>query len=245
MRDIGWDHSSQGWLSAMGETGDATRWAVLDAPMRAALPASGRALDIGCGEGRFCRMMQDQGLQTIGLDVTDSLLERAQELDPKGIYQKGSAETLPFDDTSFDVAVFYLSLIDIPDFRSAISEAARVLRPGGRILVGNLHAHVTARPRNWKGEGSHWVHDTDGSALYLAADDMMVERSYVAAWGDIRIENYHRPLSAYMGAFLEAGLILHRFEDPPCIAPDSELVARYQRMPWAFFMAWDKPETPR
>ena len=135
--------------------------------------------------------------------------------------------------------VFYLSLIDIPDFRTAITEAARVLRPGGQLLVANLHAHVTARPRDWAGEGSHWV-TKDGERAYLALDDMMAERAITSAWGDIRIEN-PRPLSAYMGAFLGAGLRLTAFEDPPFTGPEGHTKDSFTRVPWAFFMAWQKP----
>lgn len=238
--DVGWDGSADGWLEALGAEGDVTRRYVMDAPMVAALPAAGRMLDVGCGEGRFCRMAAERGLEIVGIDPTVDLLARAQALHPSGRYIEGMAEELPFEDASFDVVVFYMTLIDIPDFRAALAEAVRVLRPGGRLLISNLHPYVTARPRNWPGEGGHWIEE-DGERRYLALDDMMEERGYVAAWGDIRIINYHRPLSAYMAPLLEAGMALRQFEDPPCTAPDADLVARYRRMPWAFMMVWQAP----
>ena len=76
------------------------------------------------------------------------------------------------------------------------------------------------------------------------AYDMMLERGYPAAWADIRIQNYHRPLSAYMTALLGAGSTLRQFDEPPCTAPDPAVRARFHRMPWALFMVWDKEETP-
>ncbi len=240
MTGLGWDHSAPGWLADIGDAGDATRRFVMDAPMLAALPATGRMLDIGCGEGRFCRMAQAQGLETVGLDPTQALLDAAREKDPTGRYVQGRAEDLPFEAARFDAVVFYMSLIDIPDFRGAIQEAVRVLRGGGRLLIANLHSYVTARPRQW-GEGSHWVYDGD-ARTHMAMDDMMQERPIISAWRGIRIENYHRPLSAYMDALLGAGLTLRAFEDPPCTSPDPDLNNRYTRMPWALFMAWDKPE---
>lgn len=238
--DKGWDHSASGWLEAMGSEGDLTRRYVTDAPMLAALPQVGRMLDVGCGEGRFCRMAAERGLDVVGLDPTVSLLDRARALHPSGRYIEGSAEALPFGDASFDVVVFYMTLIDIPDFRAALAEAVRVLRSGGRLLIVNLHPYVTARPRNWPGEGGHWIEER-GERQHLALDDMMEERGYVAAWGGIRITNYHRPLSAYMEPLLRSGMVLQRFEDPPCTAPDPDLVARYRRMPWAFMMQWQAP----
>lgn len=240
MQEIGWDHSASGWLAAMGDTGDATRRFVTDAPMLAALPSSGHVLDIGCGEGRFCRMMRALGSAPVGLEPTEALITAARSRDPDGCYVQGSAEDLPFGDGHFDVAVLYLTLIDIPDFRAAIREAARVLRPGGSILVANLHSHVTARPRGWVGEGSHWVTE-DGDRQYMAIDDMNLERAITSSWGAIRIENHHRPLSAYMTAFLQAGLILRAFQDPPFTGPEGETKDKYTRMPWAYFMSWEKP----
>jgi len=233
-----WDASADAWVAHLGDAGDATRRDVLDAPMVAALPDAGHALDIGCGEGRFCRMMQAAGLTTVGLDPTVALLDTARVRDPDGAYVRGDAAYLPFPDDHFDVVVFYLSLIDIPDMPAAITEAARVLRPGGRLLIANLHAHATARPRDWGGEGGNWAQDR----RFWCIDDMMQERGNWASWNGIRILNHHRPLSAYMAAFLNAGLTLRQFTDPPYTGADPEIADKFTRMPWAFLMAWDAPE---
>ena len=66
-----------------------------------------------------------------GIDPTQSLLEVARKRDPSGDYRPGRAEQLDFDDASFDLVVSYVTLVDIADFRTAIREMARVLRPGG------------------------------------------------------------------------------------------------------------------
>ena len=184
--------------------------------------------------------MQERGLQTSGLDVTPHLLAAAKARDLDGTYVEGSAEALPFDDASYHGTVFYLTLIDIPDMRRAIAEAARVMRPGAPMLIANLTPHVTARPRNWVGEGSHWIFDEDGTAKYIAIDDMQVERANVVSWKGIRMVNYHRPLSAYMTALLDAGMVLERFEDPPFTGPDEETKDKFTRVPWAFMMVWRK-----
>jgi len=238
---LGWDPSAQAWIDSMGENGDPTRRYVLDTPMLSALPSAGHVLDIGCGEGRFCRMMQAKGLQTTGLDLTEAMIGEARRRDPNGAYVLGSGEALPFEDQSFDSAVFYLSLIDIPDMPAAISEAARVLRAGAPLLIANLTSHVTARPRGWQGEGGHWVRDDDGKLLHTAIDDMQKERANIVSWAGIRMENYHRPLSAYMTALLDAGLVLEQFADPPFTGPAGETQDKFDRVPWAFMMVWRKP----
>ena len=129
----GWEESVAAWIADMGERGDYGREFVLDTPMMERVRAGhfATALDVGCGEGRFCRMMQTAGVATIGIDPVDALLAHARKLDPTGNYRLGKAESLPFPDNSFDLVVSYLTLIDIDDVVTAMREMVRVLRPGG------------------------------------------------------------------------------------------------------------------
>jgi len=118
----------------------------IDEPMleRVRLRGHATALDVGCGEGRFCRMLQPLGICTVGIDPTEAFLARATALDPGGDYRAGSAERLDFEDASFDLVVSYLALIDIAELGRALSEMARVLRPGGSLLIANLTGFTTA-----------------------------------------------------------------------------------------------------
>jgi SAM-dependent methyltransferase len=229
-------------MKHLGEDGDRGRKYVLDAPMLATVLDTGAktALDVGCGEGRFCRMMSAEGLQTTGIDPTQTLLDAAQVKHPDGSYQKARAETLPFTHDAFDLTVSYVALIDIPDYTAAISEMARVTRPGGHVLVSNLQPNATARHREAPETDGGWIYDGD-EPRYFALDDALQERSFWAEWSGIRIKQYHRPLSAYMQAFLAAGLTLTSFSEPPFIGGTDALRDRYNRMPWFHMMLWRKP----
>src|ERR1700761_8676938 len=115
----GWDNSALAWIESMGEQGDRGDWGrqnVLDPVMmvRVANGGSKRALDVGCGEGRFCRMLGDAGVKATGIDPTAKLLEMAKQRDPAGDYRLGRAERLDFADRSFDLVVSYITLVDIP-----------------------------------------------------------------------------------------------------------------------------------
>ena len=138
----------------MGERGDWGREHVLDPVMlsRVAAGRFGRALDVGCGEGRFCRMLKAAGVAATGIDPTRQLLEVARQRDPTGDYRSGNAEQLEFEAASFDLVVSYLTLIDIVDFRTAINEMARVLKPGGSLLIANLTGFTSASCRSGVGE---------------------------------------------------------------------------------------------
>lgn len=231
--DNGWDRSAAAWLTLIGEEGDFSRKHVLDAPMleRVRLSGAETALDVGCGEGRFCRMMADMGVRVTGLDPTEALLDAATA---KGgaTYVSGRAEVLPFEADRFDMVVFYLSLIDIADLTRAIAEAARVLTPGGRVLVGNLMPWITASQTKCDG----WTRDAEGAAS-MVIDRYLEDYEITARWAGMDIVNWHRPLSRYMQGFMQAGLRLVHFDEPRSYeAPDRP----YDSAPYLYIMEWQR-----
>ncbi len=233
----GWDESASAWIADMGDQGDFGRQFVLDGPMmeRVRSHRMKRALDVGCGEGRFCRMMQSEGLETVGLDPTQAMIAQARLRDTDGDYRVGAAEHLPFQDCEFDLVVSYLSLIDIEGLEEAISEMARVLRPGGVLLIANLSAVNTAAME------LGWRKGPDGHRSF-SFDDYLEPRSAWVAWRGIRIRNWHRPLSTYMSLILGQGLILRQFLEPAPTGGDPDRVALYRRAPWFILMEWEKPQ---
>ncbi|WGR74290.1 MULTISPECIES: class I SAM-dependent methyltransferase [unclassified Bradyrhizobium] len=231
----GWADSASAWILEQGEDGDYGRRFVLDAPMRARIEGRGfgRALDVGCGEGRFCRIMQRAGIATTGIDPTEALLARARQMDPHGDYRQGRAETMDVD-ASFDLVVSYLSLIDMPDLRPAIANMVAALRPGGTLLIANLTSFNTA------GQPDGWTRDGE-DVLRFSIDHYMDERPIWVAWRGIRIQNWHRPLSTYMTLLLDHGLQLRLFIEPEPTGGAPEQIARHRRVPYFHIMEWQKP----
>ena len=237
--DNGWQSSAHAWVADMGKSGDFGRRYVLDPVMLPlALARSPRnALDVGCGEGRFCRMLKSRGIDAVGVDPTSALIAVARTRDAHGPYVEATAERLPFREGTFDLVVSYLSLIDIPDMEAAVPEMARVLKPGGALLIANLTSFNTAAA------DVGWVKDADGRRVYYPIDDYLQERAMWIEYRGIRIVNHHRPLSAYLKALLGAGLVLTHFDEPPpsTEAPASR-AAGYVRVPWFLVMEWQKPQ---
>lgn len=231
----GWDNSAQAWITSLCNGGDWSRRHVLDAPMLARVSGCGfgRALDLGCGEGRFCRLLQDQGIATVGIDPTAALIEHARRLDPGGDYRLGRAESLDIPDASVDLVVSYLSLIDIPDLPAAVGEVRRVLRPGGSFLIANLQGFNTASIADG------WTHEPDGSRRFCI-DHYMDERSRWSEWHGIRVQNWHRPLGSYMQALLRAGFELRHFEEPLAVGGDARRAEFYRRVPHFLVMEWER-----
>ncbi len=239
----GWRDSADAWIASIGEHGDWGRRYVLDAPMldRALARTPRTALDVGCGEGRFCRMLAAAGIVTTGLDPTAALLQRARELHPEGNYIEGRGENLGmFADGAFDLVVSYLSLIDIAAADIAIAEMARVLAPGGELLVANLSGFATA------GEPETWRRTAPLGERRATFDRYLEIRAQQARWRGIEVTNWHRPISWYFAAFLANGLTLVEFLEP-VPDPDSrpaEKAERYRRAPYYCVFRWKKPLAP-
>jgi SAM-dependent methyltransferase len=225
--DNGWDASAAAWIADMANDGDFGRRHVLDAPMLARI-ASGNftsALDIGCGEGRFCRKLAALGIPATGIDPTAELIAEARCRDTEGDYRIAAAEALPLGDAAFELVICYLSLIDIDDLRTAIAEITRVLAPGGTLLIANLTSFNTAR---------------SGTAEQTYLDEFAAWEE----WRGIRVRNWHRPLSRYMTLLLDAGLTLRHFDEPAPTGGEPAKAKRYRKWPNFLIMEWQKPKMP-
>ncbi|HMS55748.1 MAG TPA: methyltransferase domain-containing protein [Fimbriimonadaceae bacterium] len=228
----GWESSAQAWIDFV-DHGDPNRVYVIDPAIRKALgPVRDlQVLDVGCGEGRFCRELAAQGADTVGIDPVLGLIEVARRRG--GTYLRADAAQLPLKSDTFDLTLSILSLIDIYEFRTAILEMARVTRPGGRVIVANINSFATANTTGW-------IKDEVGKRLMFPIDNYMEERGDEVHWAGITVVNFHRPMSAYMQAFLKAGLRLMSYEE---LVPTENVAGMedHWRMPYFHLMCWEKP----
>jgi SAM-dependent methyltransferase len=232
--DSGWTESAAAYI-AFQDRGDPNRTILLD-PIMLRLcgnVADRNVLDLGCGEGRFSRMLAERGARVAGIDVTPEMVTTAVARGDQA-YAVATADRLPFRDASFDVVVSYITLVDIKDYRGAIAEMARVLRPGGRIVVANL-GFVTS--------SLGWLRDDEGRRLHHRVDRYAEEWPQTFEWLGVRIVNWHRPLSAYMQAYLGAGLTLREFLEPVpedgSMRDDADYEDWY-RVPYFTVMLWTR-----
>jgi SAM-dependent methyltransferase len=110
------------------------------------LRGGGRVLDVGCGTGTLCLMIKSErpDLEVVGVDGDAAILRRAAEKAGRAgadvTFEQGLAGELAYPDGSFDAAVSSLVYhhLDRPTKEAATRDVARVLRPGGRFLLGDL-----------------------------------------------------------------------------------------------------------
>jgi ubiquinone/menaquinone biosynthesis C-methylase UbiE len=98
--------------------------------------AGERALDVGCGEGRLASELARAGVRVVGIDVAEEPLRRAREHDPALDLRLVDADgPWPIEDASFDAVWAGETIEHVADTAGWLSEARRVLRPGGRLLL--------------------------------------------------------------------------------------------------------------
>ena len=104
----------------------------------------GRALDAACGTGRHTKYLAARGHAVVGVDVTPAMLERARAAVPGADFRVGDLSALPLPDASVDLALCALALTHCPRLERPVAELARVVRPGGTVILSDMHPFQSA-----------------------------------------------------------------------------------------------------
>jgi ubiquinone/menaquinone biosynthesis C-methylase UbiE len=171
-----------------------------------------RVIDLGCGEGRFCRMLAERGAETLGVDLQPAFIAYAEgRKSNRESYLLGDMQRLDsVQDDTFDLAVSYITLVDVPDQPAAVAEAYRLVRPGGRFVVCTVSPMASA----WSLYGP-WHRDEGGAKLHYVLDGYTDEGPRTITWGSgHQVTNFHRMLSTTINDFVDAGFVLRRVYEP-------------------------------
>ncbi|WP_433212220.1 class I SAM-dependent methyltransferase [Microtetraspora malaysiensis] len=174
----------------------------------------GVALDAACGTGRVAASLAKRGHRVLGVDGSPDMLARARV--PEGDFVLGDLHRLPVPDDAVDLVVCSLALTHVPSLQPVLAEFARVLRPGGYVLISDMHPEGVARgfvPT---------VRRADGKPG--------------------RIASYRHSIGDYLRAGLSAGFRVRRCEEPrvpkagdprPAETPStSEAIEVWDVWPW-------------
>lgn len=179
-----------------------------------------RVLDVGTGEGQVARLAVAGGAElVVGVDPTANQVVEAARRAGGPLYARSGAAELPFADGVFDAVVACLVFEHIEAVDRAISEVARVLRPGGRFAFFLNHPLLQT-------PGSGWIDDQvlDPPEQYWRIGPYLIEDSSIEeVEKDVFIPFIHRPLSRYVNALADAGLTLRKMLEP---APPRGFLAR-------------------
>ncbi|MDD1719708.1 MAG: methyltransferase domain-containing protein [Methanoregulaceae archaeon] len=133
------------------------------------LVQGGRLLDLGCGTGLFVTRYIGNGGEAVGLDISRGMIRKAIERCPESDFTMASAEAIPFSDGSFDALSSLLVFSYVRSPEKMLSEAYRVLRPGGSLAICTLGKNLM----------------TSGlPAIYHLGEVMRVRQVCVGAFGE-------------------------------------------------------------
>ncbi len=188
--------------------------------------AGRRALDVGCGTGRHTLALIEAGAAEIAaLDLTPEMMARARRK-IEGVRARvhwirhALPGPLPFRDATFDLAVLGLVAEHVADLAGALSEVARVLRPGGRCILSALHPDRTA-----EGQRARFIDPQTGLRHPIAT--------------------VHRTIDEYLAAGQIAGLRLESEQTlvvPSVLAERLPRAARYVGRNLGWVACWSRPE---
>jgi ubiquinone/menaquinone biosynthesis C-methylase UbiE len=151
-------------------------------------PAPLRVLDAACGTGRHTVRLAELGHRVTGVDASAPMLALAAGKRRDVELVEGRIEALPFPSGNFDAAVCALLFDHLPRIDRAVGELARVVRPGGRVLISNIHPTMAVI-------GAHAAfRDVDDKPHFMRSN--------------------HHPVSKYFDAFQEHGLTVARCVEP-------------------------------
>lgn len=229
-----WTNQADNWLAWARTPGFDAYWKYSQAFFELVPAPRGRTLEVGCGEGRVSRDLASRGHSVTAIDSTARLLQKARESDASNTYLIGDAAALPFADASFDLVVFYNSLMDVDDMEGSVLEATRVLRKAGKVCACVTHPI------------------SDAGAFESRAPDapFVIRGSYLGPrrWLDIPTEKrglhmdfsgWAYSLEHYFAAMEKAGLQVEALREPAydesadAVEPSDE---RWRRVP--NFLMW-------
>jgi len=127
-----WGQRSDDWASIQEPTCYSAYVYVLD---KIALNRSVKLLDVGCGSGLFSSLAAEKGAAVTGIDATEAMIARAKVKVPGAKFSVGEMEELLFEANSFDVVCGFNSFQYAANTKNALSEARRVLKPGGKLIA--------------------------------------------------------------------------------------------------------------
>lgn len=137
-------------------------------------------VDVGSGTGRYVGRLSKRGIRAIGLEPSSPMLAVAKERwGGTASYVRAVAEQLPFCDGVFDAVLSVTTLEFVANVRAALSEAARVLKPGGRLVIGALNSEGPWAASRRKSDSPMWK-----SAHFFAEHEL---RALLEPFGDVTL----------------------------------------------------------
>lgn len=216
--ETSWEHVARWYDSVLGEGGSRYHQEVIipDALRLLNVKQNDRVLDLACGVGVFCRALHKQGARVTGVDASEELVRLAREKSPRAIhYEVADARHMDrFNTNSLDAISCILAIQNMDPIEAIFSECARLIRPGGHLLLVMTHPCFRV-PRQ-----SGWGWDEQRQLLYRRIDHYLTPlkvpiQMHPGSAPHITTWTFHRPLSTYVSELTRKGFVVNALEEWP------------------------------
>ncbi|GAA1976496.1 class I SAM-dependent methyltransferase [Kitasatospora viridis] len=188
---------------------------------------SGWLLEVGCGTGVFCAALAEllPGVRVTGVDPSEAMLAEAarHHAHPRVEYLHGLADALPLPDGSCDGALISRVVHHIPDRPAAARELARVLRPGGRVLI-----RTTVRERLDSPVYTYWPQLLDTDRRRFCAEQELLADFAGAGFVPDGWESFAQPIAGSLAELRERYAL--RAESKLAALGEAEFAAGLERL---------------
>jgi ubiquinone/menaquinone biosynthesis C-methylase UbiE len=211
-----WGEVASWYDQLVGESGsEYHREVVLPGVLRLLDPKPGeKIIDLACGQGVLCRILQQRGAEVTGIDAAESLIRAARERGPAEIrYQIADARELKFlPENHFDAAACVLAIQNIHPIAPVFEGASRALRDKGKLVIVMMH------PCFRGSKETSWGWDDKKNVQFRRVDRYLVPRktpivTHPGAAPDQYTWTFHKPIEAYVKALRNAGLLVDSLEE--------------------------------
>jgi ubiquinone/menaquinone biosynthesis C-methylase UbiE len=164
-----------------------------------------KALDIGCGTGRYCKLLAERGAKVVGIDPSPRMLEYAKrKITPDCRFELhlGKIEDTEFPTSYFNVVLCALTLGHIPELEPVIRKISRIIKSRGRLIISNIHPY-------WPVSGHDYAEFFDRSGQ------------------EYRIPEYAHLLEEYWNLFRRFNFSIDDVKEPKI---DDELIERFPEL---------------
>ena len=173
-----------------------------------------KILDVACGQGALCRILEERRAQVVGAELSESLLDIARKRGPRHIrYVRADAKDLSsLKGDAFDAITCILAIQNINDIRPVFKNAAGLLKPGGQfVMVMNHPAFRIPRQTGWGWDDERKLQyrriDRYQSELKIPIQTHPGSAPSEITW------TFHRSLQDYVRALVESGFVVDALEE--------------------------------